>query len=189
MSGVDTVIQSARAQIGKPYVFGQDGPSTFDCSGLITYVFGMIGVSLPHNAAAQQRSAQVRKVSSPQPGDLVFYGNPAHHVALYVGGGMQIAAPHTGAKVSLQKVSSGATYGRVLALGLANNPVAAAISNLAGNTGASVVNTSFNVDDFFGQVEGVGITLAFGAVGLALAGAGVFLLVSKRGKRIVSSIT
>lgn len=186
MSAVDTVIAAARAQIGKPYVYGQDGPSTFDCSGLITYIFGMVGINLPHNAAQQQRSSQVRKVTSPQPGDLVFYGNPAHHVALYVGGGMQIAAPHTGAKVSLQKVSSGATYGRVSALGL---PVVGAIENLAQGTGSNVVNASFSIDNFFGQVQGVALQLAFGTVGLALAGAGVYLLVSKRGKRFVQSIT
>lgn len=186
MSGVSTVIAAARAQIGKPYVYGEDGPSTFDCSGLITYVFAMIGVTLPHNAAQQQRSPQVVKVTNPAPGDLVFYGNPAHHVALYIGGGQQIAAPHSGANVKIQGVSSGATYGRVKALG---SPTLNSLNTALDKGSGSIVDASFDIDGFFDNVQGVSINLAAGALGLVIVGAGVFLLVTKQGKKILNSVT
>jgi hypothetical protein len=130
VSKVADLIALATTQLGKPYVYGDEGPNTFDCSGLMQYVFGLVGIKLPRTAAQQQKAAT--RVTSPVPGDLVFYGNPAHHVALYIGGGRQIAAPHTGATVAIQSVGSGATYGRVTGLGagaadlvttLVSNPV------------------------------------------------------------------
>jgi cell wall-associated NlpC family hydrolase len=85
MSKVADLIALATTQLGKPYVYGDEGPNTFDCSGLMQYVFGLVGIRLPRTAAQQQKS--VTRVASPVPGDLVFYGAPAHHVALYIGGG------------------------------------------------------------------------------------------------------
>ena len=106
-------VRFAYAQLGKPYVYGAAGPNSYDCSGLTMAAWGAAGVGLPHNAAMQQ--SQIRAVSSAdaQPGDLVFFGSPAYHVGIYIGGGRMIAAPHTGTVVQIQAVYSGVSgYGR-----------------------------------------------------------------------------
>ncbi len=75
--------------------------------------WGAAGVALPHNAAAQQSMLHYVSAADAQPGDLVFYGNPAGHVGIYIGGGRMIAAPHTGDVVKIQAVYSGVSgYGR-----------------------------------------------------------------------------
>jgi peptidoglycan DL-endopeptidase CwlO len=94
--GAATAIAAARSKLGSPYVWAASGPSTFDCSGLTMYAWGRAGVSLPHSSAMQMSSGRRVSPSALQPGDLVFYGSPVHHVALYVGGGQVIHAPQTG---------------------------------------------------------------------------------------------
>lgn len=108
---VGAIISSGMKQLGKPYIFGNEGPSSFDCSGLMQYIFKQNGVKLPRTAAQQQRVA--KRVKSPVAGDLVFYGYPAHHVALYLGNGKMLAAPHSGANVRVQPVYGNPTYGRI----------------------------------------------------------------------------
>jgi peptidoglycan DL-endopeptidase CwlO len=108
--GHSNVIAVAQSYLGVPYVYGGSSPSGFDCSGFTMYCYGQIGIGLPHNAAAQQ--ASVAAVSSPQPGDLVFFGYPAYHVGIYVGGGSMIHAPHTGAVVSYGSTAGASGYGR-----------------------------------------------------------------------------
>jgi peptidoglycan DL-endopeptidase CwlO len=106
-------VRFAYAQLGKPYQYGAAGPGSYDCSGLTMAAWGAAGVGLAHNAAMQQ--SQTRAVSSAdaQPGDLVFFGSPAYHVGLYIGGGRMIAAPHTGDVVKIEAVYSGVSgYGR-----------------------------------------------------------------------------
>jgi cell wall-associated NlpC family hydrolase len=98
-------VQFAYAQLGKPYVYGGAGPSSYDCSGLTMRAWEAAGVDLPHNAAAQQASIPAVSVSDLQPGDLVFFGDPAYHVAIYIGGGRIIQAPHTGASVEITPLS------------------------------------------------------------------------------------
>jgi len=95
-------VASAYAQLGKPYRWGATGPNSFDCSGLTMYVWARAGVFLPHSSQAQYGSGPHVSQSSLQPGDLVFYGSPIHHVGIYVGGGSMISAPHTGDVVRLQ---------------------------------------------------------------------------------------
>ena len=89
------------------------GPSAFDCSGLTMWAWAQAGVSLPHSSSMQYGSGSKVSASSLQPGDLVFYGSPIHHVALYVGGGQVIHAPQTGDVVRYASVNmmppSGAT--------------------------------------------------------------------------------
>jgi len=103
--GVAGVIEVAKAQLGKPYVWGAAGPNSFDCSGFTLYVWkNGAGVSLPHNSAAQYNVTTHISMSSIQPGDLVFYGSPIHHVALYVGNGQIIHAPHSGGVVEYDSV-------------------------------------------------------------------------------------
>jgi peptidoglycan DL-endopeptidase CwlO len=89
-------VATARAQLGKPYVWAASGPDAFDCSGLTMFSWAAAGVSLPHSAAMQYNSAPHVSRSQLQPGDLVFFGSPAYHVGIYVGGGMMIHAPQTG---------------------------------------------------------------------------------------------
>jgi peptidoglycan DL-endopeptidase CwlO len=103
-------VRFAYNQLGKPYSYGAAGPNSYDCSGLTMRAWGAAGVSLPHNAAAQQSSTRYVARSSLQPGDLVFFGSPAYHVAIYIGGGRVIAAPHTGDVVKIQSLSSMGSY-------------------------------------------------------------------------------
>jgi cell wall-associated NlpC family hydrolase len=92
-------VDTARAQLGKPYVYAGSGPDVFDCSGLTMYAWAAAGVSLSHNAEAQYMSLPHVSQSELQPGDLVFFGAPIHHVGIYVGGGTMIEAPYTGVDV------------------------------------------------------------------------------------------
>ena len=99
------MISYARAQLGKPYVYATAGPDTFDCSGLTMMAWAEAGVSMPHYSGAQYSMFPHVALGELQPGDLVFKGpGGSDHVALYVGGGMQIAATHTGSFVLLQPV-------------------------------------------------------------------------------------
>jgi cell wall-associated NlpC family hydrolase len=98
-SQAQVAIDTAKAQLGKPYVYAGSGPDTFDCSGLTMYAWAAAGVGLPHNAEAQFNSLPHVAQSDLQPGDLVFYGSPIHHVGMFVGGGTMIEAPYTGVDV------------------------------------------------------------------------------------------
>jgi len=98
-SQAQVAIDTAKAQLGKPYVYAGSGPDTFDCSGLTMYAWAAAGVSLPHNAEAQFESLPHVSQSDLQPGDLVFFGSPIHHVGMFVGGGTMIEAPYTGVDV------------------------------------------------------------------------------------------
>ena len=98
-SSAQVAVDTARAQLGKPYVYAGSGPDVFDCSGLTMYAWAAAGVSLPHNAEAQYVSLPHVSQSELQPGDLVFFGDPIHHVGIYVGGGTMIEAPYTGVDV------------------------------------------------------------------------------------------
>jgi peptidoglycan DL-endopeptidase CwlO len=101
------VVGIAMQYIGVPYVYGGASPSTgFDCSGFTMYVYGQVGISLPHAASQQYAMCTPVERSQLQPGDLVFFGSPIHHVGLYVGGGMMIHAPHTGSSVRVEALSS-----------------------------------------------------------------------------------
>jgi cell wall-associated NlpC family hydrolase len=94
--GAGAAIAEAQRQLGKPYVWGAAGPNAFDCSGLTQWAWKAGGVSLPHFSGAQYSSTTHISMSSIQPGDLIFYESPDQHVALYVGGGQIIHAPHAG---------------------------------------------------------------------------------------------
>lgn len=89
--GNSSIAALAKSYLGSPYVFGGSTPGGWDCSGFVQYVYGKIGVSLPHNAAAQRSSGKFVRTSNPQPGDLVFQSNDTH-VGIYIGGGKMIGA-------------------------------------------------------------------------------------------------
>jgi cell wall-associated NlpC family hydrolase len=104
-------VSYAFAQLGDPYKYGASGPSSFDCSGLTMMAWKQAGVSLPHNAASQYHGMKHISKGSLAAGDLVFY-NGLGHVAIYVGGGNVIHAPHTGTVVKLVSMTSiGTPYG------------------------------------------------------------------------------
>jgi cell wall-associated NlpC family hydrolase len=103
-------VRYAYAQLGKRYRYGAAGAITFDCSGLTMRAWAAAGVSLSHNAAAQYASTHHVARSALQPGDLVYFGRPIHHVGIYIGGGKFIEAPYTGADVRISNLSSRSDY-------------------------------------------------------------------------------
>ena len=103
----------ARAQLGKPYVWGASGPDAFDCSGLIQAAWAAAGVSLPRTTYDQINAGQRISVSQLQPGDLVFYYSGISHVGIYVGNHQIIHAPHPGASVEYAPVDEMPVSGAV----------------------------------------------------------------------------
>ncbi|MED0951410.1 NlpC/P60 family protein [Bacillus mobilis] len=105
------VIAEAKKFLGLPYVWGGTTPSGFDCSGYMQYIFkNVAGVKLPRVAREQQNAGVQIPVSEVQPGDLIFWGKPAHHVAMYIGNGQYIHAPQTGDVIKISKMNpSGVT--------------------------------------------------------------------------------
>ena len=95
-------MEYALSKVGHSYVAGADGPGTFDCSGLTLAAYRAAGVSLPHYSHAQAGVTQSVSRSDLRPGDLLFYfGGGAHHVAMYIGGGMMVSASNPGAGVEI----------------------------------------------------------------------------------------
>jgi len=98
-------VDFALAQLGDPYVYGAAGPDAWDCSGLTMGAWGAAGVSLPHSSSMQYNSGTHIAMSDLQPGDLVFFYSPISHVAIYLGGGQVVHAPHTGDVVRIAPMS------------------------------------------------------------------------------------
>jgi peptidoglycan DL-endopeptidase CwlO len=94
-------LQFALAQVGEPYVYGGAGPNSWDCSGLTMMAWKAAGVSLPHGAKAQYASTPHVSKSALQPGDLVFFYSPIHHVGIYAGNDKVVHAPKPGDVVSV----------------------------------------------------------------------------------------
>ncbi|MFJ9578713.1 NlpC/P60 family protein [Streptomyces sp. NPDC101191] len=97
-------IAFARAQLGKPYVWGATGPSAFDCSGLTQASWRAAGVSLPRTTYTQINAGRRVSRSELAPGDLVFFYSGISHVGLYIGGGQMIHAPRPGAPVRIAPI-------------------------------------------------------------------------------------
>jgi cell wall-associated NlpC family hydrolase len=94
----------ALAEVGVPYVWGGDSPHGFDCSGLVRYAYGRVGISLPHSSYALfSRGTSVSR-SHLEPGDLLFFDGLGH-VGIYVGGGRMVHAPQTGQSVQVASLS------------------------------------------------------------------------------------
>jgi cell wall-associated NlpC family hydrolase len=112
LAGIERI---AARYYGVPYVWGGNTPSGFDCSGFTRYVYAKFGVALPRVSRAQFAYTRRISQSSARPGDLVFYGSPVHHVAIYVGNGYMIDAPRRGKVVSKRKIYYSETpmFGRI----------------------------------------------------------------------------
>ncbi|CAM5555066.1 C40 family peptidase [Streptomyces griseorubiginosus] len=94
----------ARAQIGKPYVWGATGPGSYDCSGLTQAAWKAAGVTLPRVTYDQVNAGTTVPLADAQPGDLVFFYDGITHVGLYIGNGMMIHAPKPGAYVREESI-------------------------------------------------------------------------------------
>jgi cell wall-associated NlpC family hydrolase len=98
------VVGIAMQFLGTPYVWGGSSPGGFDCSGFVMYVYAQVGISLPHNAAAQYGYGSAVSRDQLQPGDLVFFDGLGHN-GIYIGGGQFIHSPHTGDVVKISSLS------------------------------------------------------------------------------------
>ncbi|MGW7639359.1 NlpC/P60 family protein [Streptomyces decoyicus] len=103
----------ARAQTGKPYVWGATGPSSYDCSGLTQAAWKAAGVDLPRTTWDQVKVGQRIATKDLKPGDLVFFYDDISHVGMYIGGGKMIHAPHPGANVREESIYYMPIYGSV----------------------------------------------------------------------------
>jgi peptidoglycan DL-endopeptidase CwlO len=99
-------VNFALAQLGKPYVWGAAGPSSYDCSGLVMAAWGAAGVQLTHYAPTQFTAGHHVPESDLAPGDLVFFYPGIQHVAMYIGKGMVVHAPQSGDVVKIVPLST-----------------------------------------------------------------------------------
>jgi peptidoglycan DL-endopeptidase CwlO len=100
-----TAVDAALSQVGKPYQWGAAGPDSYDCSGLTMWAWAQAGVSLPHNSSMQYSSTTRVGQGDLEPGDLMFFGSPIHHVGMYIGSGQMVEAPYTGSSVRVVSAS------------------------------------------------------------------------------------
>ncbi|MEV6923080.1 transglycosylase SLT domain-containing protein [Dactylosporangium sp. NPDC051485] len=106
VSGAD-VVEAAGKYLGTPYTFGSNTPQRgLDCSGLVQRAYGDLGVRLPRTAAEQaEMGTAVPSLAQARPGDLLAFGRPVNHIAIYAGSGKMIVAPHTGEVVKVEPVA------------------------------------------------------------------------------------
>ncbi|CAI7979416.1 peptidoglycan DL-endopeptidase CwlO [Frankia sp. Hr75.2] len=102
----EKAVYLASRQAGKPYVYGATGPYSFDCSGLVQYIYKQLGKTLPRTTDQQYAATTRIAQGSEQPGDLIFFGQPGaiYHMGIYAGGGKMWVAPKTGDVVKLQTI-------------------------------------------------------------------------------------
>ena len=105
--GSSAEIQALRAAFekrGDAYVWGAAGPYAFDCSGLVVWAYQQVGISLPHYTGSLWNSGTHVSQSDLEPGDLVFFDADISHVGFYIGNGLMLDAPHTGAVVRVEAI-------------------------------------------------------------------------------------
>jgi cell wall-associated NlpC family hydrolase len=104
-AAAQVAVNTAMAQIGKPYAWGGAGPYSYDCSGLTEYAYAAAGIALPHSASMQSTMGVPVSESDLQPGDLVFFYYPVSHVAMYIGNGQIVQASTYGQPVGVTELS------------------------------------------------------------------------------------
>ena len=113
------ILAAALSRVGLPYVWGATGPDSFDCSGLVQWSYRQAGVLMPRVAAEQFLTGDHIPLAAAQPGDLLFWtydpSDPGYvdHVAIYLGNGMMVVAPHTGTDVQVTQVPTADFAGAV----------------------------------------------------------------------------
>lgn len=93
--------------VGRPYVWGASGPDAFDCSGLVSYVYGQFGINLPHSSGGIYSQGTVVSASEAQAGDVIYWPG---HVAIYMGDGTMVSAESEGVGVQQVPVRGGGTF-------------------------------------------------------------------------------
>ncbi|MFB9632753.1 NlpC/P60 family protein [Streptomyces spiralis] len=109
----EKAVSYAVGQLGKPYVWGAEGPDAYDCSGLTSRAWEHAGTPIPRTSQAQWAQLKRVPLNDLRPGDLVVYFPGATHVALYLGGGMVVQAPRPGARVKVSPLASNPVLGAV----------------------------------------------------------------------------
>lgn len=111
------VMQAAGSVLGTPYRWGGTDPSGFDCSGLVQWSFRHGGFELPRDSRSQRAATMPIAEWELEPGDLVFFGSPIHHVGIYLGDGQMIHSPHSGSVVHIAPIHRNgmqpSSFGRV----------------------------------------------------------------------------
>lgn len=97
-------VAAAKSKLGTPYQWGGNGPDSYDCSGLTTYAWGSVGVQFPRSSRAQKAALPPVPLEHIEPGDLLFFGSPVHHVGIYAGDGQMVNAPYTGSHVRMDSI-------------------------------------------------------------------------------------
>nr|WP_240979425.1 C40 family peptidase [Streptomyces sp. HNM0574] len=109
----ERALRFALDQVGKPYVWGAEGPGAFDCSGLTARAWKHAGRTLPRTSQAQWKKLKRVPLHELRPGDLVLYHRGATHVGLYAGEGRIVQAPRPRAKVTVSPLSANPLLGAV----------------------------------------------------------------------------
>ncbi len=105
--GAGRAVQVALGQLGKPYIWGAEGPGGFDCSGLMLYAWRAAGRRLPRTSRAQWSGTRRVAIGDIRPGDLVFFAKPGraiHHVGMYIGNGQMVEASRRGVPVRVRSI-------------------------------------------------------------------------------------
>lgn len=113
---IGTVISYAKSMVGGSYVWGGSSYRATDCSGLVMLSYAQVGISLPHNAAAQAGYGKSVSYDSMQPGDLIFFGSSIYHVAMYIGDGKMVHAENSSTGIVISYVSSFSKYNSISAI-------------------------------------------------------------------------
>jgi SLT domain-containing protein/cell wall-associated NlpC family hydrolase len=123
--------------------FFANGVLVHNCSGLMQWSWGQAGVKLPRTAAQQQQVGTDVPLNQLVPGDLIFYGQPAEHVTMYVGNGQMVEAPHTGADIRVTGYRTGTNAKRVAAGGAGvSGPTTSTTSTTSGSGSSGAVGDS-----------------------------------------------
>lgn len=178
------IVDLAEKELGDPYVFGAEGPNSFDCSGLIEYVFKHVGIRTPRVAADQAHFGKPIARANIQPGDLIFFNWSGHgraeHAGIYAGNGYMIHAPHTGTVVKKVKLNS-YYWANEIAIrrfpGVVGGPdssetadAAQAAADAAAGAVTGAVGGSGGGGGITGAIRGVGAELGKVASGVASVG-------------------
>lgn len=170
------VIGYAEQQLGDPYVWGGTGPNGWDCSGLTQWAFRQAGVKIPRVASAQQKIGKPVDTDKTQPGDLLFNGNPAHHVVMAIGGGKIIEAPRTGLNVRIRSFKPGeftnarrilGSVGNMNSLSNSSTDSATTLGDTAGNSGGDIGGVYGGTSELEAIMSALGGGVSAGSTGLS----------------------